>query len=149
MANRIYQLRKQNNLTQQQLADRLGLSKATIALYESGKTENIKGENLIKMSDVLDASPSYIMGWSTIRHEITPREEKLVEGFRSLNSTGKKQLEIRLWELSCLLYSTRDIINSEERQHDCLMPVAAHADEAEPEILKSEIERVRKLINGR
>lgn len=146
MSNRINELRKQQGLTQQQLAQKLGLSKATIAMYESEKTENIKMENILKMEQILDASPAYIMGWSNTRYEMSPRESKLLKNFRSLNPIGKNQLEIRLWELSQLSYTTQDIIKSKEE--DFLTPVAAHADNADAQILQSEIERVKKIIDN-
>lgn len=38
-ADELIKLRKENNLTQQQLADKLGLSRSTIGMYEKGKRE--------------------------------------------------------------------------------------------------------------
>ena len=62
MALRIKALRKQKNLSQEQLADLLGLQKSAIAKYENGRVINIKRSTIAKMAKIFNCSPSYIMG---------------------------------------------------------------------------------------
>ena len=51
--SRIKQLRKENRLTQVELADKLGVSVSTVAMWETGKrTPNFKTLN--DMSDMFD-----------------------------------------------------------------------------------------------
>lgn len=145
MENRIADLRKETGLTQQEVADRLGVSKPAIAQYESGKTENIKPERLLKLAELFNASPAYIMGWSQMRTEPTEEETQLLKAYRNLNGRGMAQIQLRLWELSQISYYVEDIIGNKE---DELAPVAAHADGAPPEVLKAEIERVSRLIKN-
>ena len=145
MENRIADLRKEKGLTQQEVADCLGISKPAIAQYESGKTENIKPERLLKLAELFNASPAYIMGWSNMRTEPGQEEMELLRACRRLNSIGMAQLQLRLWELSQISYYTNDIIDEAE---EGLAPVAAHAEGTAPEILRSEIDRIRKLINN-
>ena len=64
MALRIKALRKQKNLSQEQLADLLGLQKSAIAKYENGRVINIKRSTIAKMAKIFNCSPSYIMGWN-------------------------------------------------------------------------------------
>lgn len=59
-------LREKNNLTQEELAQKLGLKKAAINKYETGRVQNIKKETIQKMSEVFNVSPSYIMFGSCI-----------------------------------------------------------------------------------
>ena len=63
MADRIKEKRIQAGLTQEELAEKLGLKKSAIAKYENRRVENIKRSIIQKMSDILDCTPSYLMGW--------------------------------------------------------------------------------------
>lgn len=64
MGERIKELRIAKGLTQEQLAEKLGLQKSAIAKYENGRVENIKRSNIQALSEILDTSPAYLMGWS-------------------------------------------------------------------------------------
>ena len=50
-----------NKLTQQQMADKLGIAQNTYGKYEKGVTEP-SYENLVKISDILDAPIDYLLG---------------------------------------------------------------------------------------
>lgn len=63
VAERIKQLRKEANLTQEELADQLGLKKVSIQKYENGGVTNIKSQTLEKLGEIFNVSPAYIMGW--------------------------------------------------------------------------------------
>lgn len=59
---RIKQLRKEMKLTQDQLADLLGVQKSTISKYERGETVNLKRDTIEKLCDIFKVSSSYLMG---------------------------------------------------------------------------------------
>ena len=60
MANRIRELRKQNDMTMKQLGEKLGLGESTISQYETGKREpDIK--TLLKISECFNVSVDYLM----------------------------------------------------------------------------------------
>lgn len=59
-SDRIKQLRTQQNYTQRQLADYLGISQSLYAKYESGD-RNIKLSQLIKLCDVYGCQEEYIL----------------------------------------------------------------------------------------
>ncbi|WP_338630353.1 helix-turn-helix transcriptional regulator [Clostridium baratii] len=61
----IKQLRLQKGLTQEELGNLVGLKKAAINKYESGKVENIKRSTIQKFSEIFNVSPSTIMGWTS------------------------------------------------------------------------------------
>lgn len=63
---RLRELRNERNLSQQQLADILGISKSSINMYERGERE--PGiELLLKLSTIFNASVDYLLGKSNDR----------------------------------------------------------------------------------
>ena len=63
LANRLKELRKQNHMTQNELANMLGMAKGTVAMWEMGK-RNPSFEALEKMSEIFDKRVDYIVGTS-------------------------------------------------------------------------------------
>ena len=60
---KLRKLRKDNNLTQTQLADKLEITKATVSAYETNaKYPSI--EVLIKISNIFNVSSDYLLGLS-------------------------------------------------------------------------------------
>ena len=53
--------RKENHLTQKQLADKLGIAAGTIQAYELGK-RNVPLEQLLRIAEVLDVPPTFLSG---------------------------------------------------------------------------------------
>lgn len=63
---RIKALRKELNLTQEDIGKALGIQKAAVQKYEKGTVKNIKRENLIKLAKLLNTTPEYILGWEEL-----------------------------------------------------------------------------------
>ena len=72
---RIRTLRKEHNLTQEELGAKLGVQKAAIQKYEKGTVKNIKRDSLIKLARILDTTPEYILGWDDIPSNIEPEDD--------------------------------------------------------------------------
>ena len=64
---RIKMLRKEHNLTQEELGAKIGVQKAAIQKYEKG---TIKRDSLIKLAQCLDTSPEYLLGWEDMPNNI-------------------------------------------------------------------------------
>lgn len=62
MMNNIKSLRKEKNLTVEQLAKKIGVAKSSVSAWENGKSE-IRGKNLKKLSAFFDVSESYLLGY--------------------------------------------------------------------------------------
>ena len=65
--NRIKLLREENNMTQQELADKINGAKSTIAMYEKGDRKPSM-EVLISLSEIFNCSIDYLLGKSDIRN---------------------------------------------------------------------------------
>ena len=57
----LIEVRKQNNLTQRQVAEHLGISQPSYIRYEKGKAEPTL-ENLVKLADLFDVSIDFLCG---------------------------------------------------------------------------------------
>lgn len=66
---RIKERRKELDISAVNLADRLGLSKATIHRYENGDIKNIKMPILEAMAEVLKVNPSWLLGKSEVKDD--------------------------------------------------------------------------------
>lgn len=60
---RIKQLRKKMGMSAETLADRCGVSPATIYRYEKGDIENMGTDKLTPIAAALYTTPAYLMGW--------------------------------------------------------------------------------------
>lgn len=60
----IYNQRKQLNMSMQELADKVGVSKSTIKKWESGQISNMRRDKIAKVAYALDLSPADLMGWT-------------------------------------------------------------------------------------
>jgi transcriptional regulator with XRE-family HTH domain len=104
VGNRILQRRKELDLTQEELAKRMGYkSKSTINKIEMG-INDIPQSKIAKFAEVLSTTPSYLMGWdeeenSPEEPRLTEGEKKLIELFR-LVPEDKQQMVLQMIEVA-------------------------------------------------
>lgn len=55
---KIRELRRLNNMTQEQLGDILGVKKVTIQKYENGSIKNLKQSTISKLAETFNVEPS-------------------------------------------------------------------------------------------
>lgn len=98
--NRIKELRQSLNLTQKELAEKVGFNQTVIGKYERGELEpNL--ETLKKLSSIFECSIDYIIGHSDdfgnvmVKEKsapsLTPEEQNLLNDFRSLPRQERSQ----------------------------------------------------------
>lgn len=59
----IFTKRKEKGYSQKELADKVGVSEATISRWESGEIKNMKRKNVGMLADALGVSPLVFMEW--------------------------------------------------------------------------------------
>ncbi len=91
LANNLKRLRKEKRLTLEALAAAIGTSKQTIHRYENGIITNIPPEKIQALANILEVTPSLLMGW-----EQTPT----VPTVRGVMPIAMKRLPI-LGEIAC------------------------------------------------
>ena len=92
---RLRELREKKRLSQQQLADWLGLTRPSISNYENN-TQTPPADTLVRLADIYGVSVDYLLGVKNDRKRVlvieglTPSQEKaleiLAEEFREANS---------------------------------------------------------------
>ena len=75
-AQRLKQLRAENQMTQVQLAKKLGVSKGTVAMWETDK-RSPSFEMLAEMTNLFDRRMDYILGYSDDASSPKPTEEDI------------------------------------------------------------------------
>ena len=63
IGERIKMVREKNDLSQTDLAIKIGVSKQTLFKYENGIVTNIPSDNIEEIAKITHVSPAYIMGW--------------------------------------------------------------------------------------
>lgn len=96
--NRIKEARNNKKLTQEQLANLIGVAKSTVAGYETGNSEpNIN--IMSKIMTALDIDANFL--WQDYHHFPLPlsyNEMEYIKKYRTLDQHGKELLDIILWK---------------------------------------------------
>lgn len=102
---RLKKLRGELNLTQAELAEKVGVSRATIAGYET-KGKEPPYDTLVQLADTLKCSTDYLLGYSTERisadriKETIPDYSHLASLYREIS--GREDLKTLLKEAKSL-----------------------------------------------
>lgn len=94
-ASRLRQAREQSGLTQQDLAEKLGVTKSAIGNYENG-VSSPKWDVLLKIFDVLQVEPNFLYQDSFSSDSadpvvLTPQQSALLSSFDQLNEEGQQK----------------------------------------------------------
>ena len=94
-ASRLRQAREQSGLTQQDLAEKLGVTKSAIGNYENG-VSSPKWDVLLKIFDVLQVEPNFLYQDSFSLDSadpvvLTPQQSALLSSFDQLNEEGQQK----------------------------------------------------------
>ena len=92
LANKIVNLREEGNITQSELARRLGLDKSSMSKIESG-SRKVSTDELKRISQIFEVSTDYLLGNTTDRNGHTPSwatndDKKYLKRFLEENANG-------------------------------------------------------------
>lgn len=139
-SDRIKQRRLEIGLSADELATRIGKSRATIYRYENGDIENMPTSVLEPLAKALDTTPADLMGWEqsnevevpvNIIKKVPSKQEELISIYDQLSSRNqdkiltyskslltKQQLDDEVYEVAAAHDRTDIEITAEGRQHD-------------------------------
>lgn len=106
IGKRIRDLRIKQGLSQTELGEKIGVQRSRMNKYENESVATIKKDIVEKLAQVLNTTPSYLMGWeeyeTTIKNELDTivsmsklfgeDSVELLSIFSKLNSVGKSKL---------------------------------------------------------
>lgn len=92
-SSRLRQAREQAGFTQQDLAEKLGITKSAVGNYENG-VSSPKWDVLLRIFDVLQVEPNFLYQDSFSSElsgavQLTPRQSALLSSFDQLNGEGQ------------------------------------------------------------
>ena len=86
VGNRIRQVRQEQDVTQQELADYIGVSKQAVYKYENNIVTNIPTDKVDAIAKRLKVSPAYQMGWE---EQPEPKKPTIPPGFEPMPKMKK------------------------------------------------------------
>lgn len=89
VGDRIRQVRQEQDVTQQELADYIGVSKQAVYKYENNIVTNIPTDKVDAIAKRLKVSPAYLMGWE---EQAEPKEPTIPPGFEPMPKMKKVPL---------------------------------------------------------
>ena len=87
MGERIRQMRKKNNLTQEELGKKLNMQKSGVAKWENGVINNIKRDTIEEMARIFGCNPVWLMGYDISDDELIQKIHQLPEADKEIISS--------------------------------------------------------------
>lgn len=63
MAEKIRQLRINQGMTLEEVAQKVGVGRSTVRKWETGMIANMRRDKILVLAQALNTSPEYLMGW--------------------------------------------------------------------------------------
>lgn len=90
MHEKIKRLRKQHNLTLEQVGNIVGVSKSTVRKWENGDIANMRRDKIASLAKALHTTPAYLMGWEEKTPDDPKADERKAELLEVFNSLPKE-----------------------------------------------------------
>ena len=121
IGDRVKLLREQKGMTQEELANQLGYkSKSSVTHIERGR--DIPRSMVVKLADILDTTPAYLMGWED-EPEKSDNISELMEKYDNIKPIKLKRFPM-LGEIAC----GQPIFANEDREHYIMADMDIDAD---------------------
>lgn len=115
VGQRIKRLRLKNNLTQEDIAKKIGVAIQTIYKYENEIVTNIPSDKIERMAVAFGVSPAVLMGWDeSTTPEEKPDDVKLDENIIIYHRNGKTVKKKMSKEKMALLSSMLDALPDDD-----------------------------------
>ncbi len=109
IGNRIKYARTLRDVTLDDIAKKVGVTKSTIQRYETGKITTIKLPVVESIAIALNVNPSWVVGKSNEMELPSQQMPKIMQHYNQLNDLGKHEAEKRVEELTFLPQYTLEV----------------------------------------
>lgn len=126
IGERIKSLRIKKQLSQESLANKLGITKQAVYKYEANIVTNIPMDKISLLAKILDTSPAYLMGWNENQDVLStsatpashsPNDRSLLEDVIIYHRNGKtvtkqftkEQMDMLLTMIEAIPEKTKDV----------------------------------------
>ncbi len=86
--------RKEKGMTLKDVADRIGVSEATVSRWESGSVGSMKRQNVAALARLFDVSPAVLMDWEQYEEENASRKMLVKQVCELAEISDPKNLEM-------------------------------------------------------
>lgn len=86
---RIKLLREKINISQTEMAEKIGVSKQTLYKYENDIITNVPSDKIEAIARITGSTPAFIMGWDETIPQLDDLEQKILEAYRALPDSKK------------------------------------------------------------
>lgn len=100
--DRIRQARVLKGMTQQDLADKLGVKFGVISKYETGRVKNLKQSTISALAEILEVKPSWLMCMDDPKTNL-PKREEMRESMRILFDAAEDVPDSAILEAAAIL----------------------------------------------
>lgn len=113
---RIKRLRKQNNLSVDEIIKKLNISRATYYRYESNEIEKLPLTILEPLANILNTTPAYLMGWEEPHQSTVNTNSNQPDGYYLDKEAAEYAEMLRTRPEMRMLFSASRGISKEEMQ---------------------------------
>lgn len=113
---RIKRLRKQNNLSVDEIIKKLNISRATYYRYESNEIEKLPLTILEPLANILNTTPAYLMGWEEPHQSTVNTNSNQTDGYYLDKEAAEYAEMLRTRPEMRMLFSASRGISKEEMQ---------------------------------
>lgn len=101
--------REELSLTLEDVASKVGVNSSTVSRWESGNINNMRRDRIAKLSEVLQISPSVIMGWTEKKPDhIVGKDEKIEAVVELMYKVPESRRETMLNYVKAIVEAERD-----------------------------------------
>ncbi len=113
LGDRIKKKRDERGMTLKELAEKVGVTEATMSRYESNKIKNPSHGKLKEMASVLNVDINYLMDWENADEDtqyapVTEDERDLLRIYRTLKHRERTELLGKAYELERISKNNRN-----------------------------------------
>ena len=95
--NRIRQLRRQKNMTQQEVGQALDVGNTAVSMYENGR-RSLDDKTIRNLCALFGCSADYLLGLSDYRPPVTDQDARHLEAYRAADKEDRKAIDKMLRE---------------------------------------------------